>query len=161
MYTPFNELPGSTRVWIYQSNRELLPSEVEVLRNKTEQFVKEWTAHKNQLKASFEVLYNRFLILAVDEKEMEASGCSIDGSVRFVKEMEKFLNVNFFDRMNFAYKKDDKVLSSDRLEFERLVSMGEITDDTIVFNNMVSTISDMQQNWEVTFATSWHKQLVL
>ena len=45
---------------------------------------------------------NRFLILAVDESQASASGCSIDSSVKFVKAMESELGTDFFNRMNLV-----------------------------------------------------------
>ncbi len=153
-------LPPNARVWIYQSNRELTAFETETLKDSAKEFVKGWTAHNNPLKGFADVLYNRFLVLMVDEEQALASGCSIDKSVKFVKEAEANFEITLLDRMNLAYKKGEKVLSLPRAEFEKSMLNGEINDDTIVFNNMITTKAEFDTLWEVPLARSWHKNLV-
>jgi hypothetical protein len=38
--------------------------------------------------------------------------------------------------------------------------MGLITDETVVFNNLVDTKEAFEKNWEISLGESWHKQLV-
>ncbi len=158
MNTIQNIAPDS-RVWVYQSNRELSSSETETLKKKATEFVAGWTAHNNQLKAEAKIYYNRFLVLIVDEEQAAASGCSIDTSVKFIKEAEVEFKITLLDRMNLAYKKGDKVLSAPKAEFEQLMLKGEINDDTIVFNNLVTTKAEFDTNWEIPLVKSWHKNL--
>ena len=80
-----NKLSDSARVWIYQSNREFTDSESQEIREAASQFVQSWKAHEVQLLAAAEVLYNRFIVLSVDENIAGASGCSIDKSVKFIR----------------------------------------------------------------------------
>jgi hypothetical protein len=153
-------MPSHARVWIYQSNRPFTESEAEIIKRRSASFADSWTAHKKELKASAELIYNRFLILAVDEKEAAASGCSIDSSVHFVKSLEAGLNVSFFDRLSFAFKKNDHVEALSKDEFEKAISEGIITQDTIVFNNLVQTKKELDERWEIPLKDSWHKQLM-
>ena len=146
-------------MWVYQSDRKLSEQETREIEAKLDAFVKEWTAHTIQLAAGAEVRYNRFLILIVDESKTGASGCSIDASVRFIKGLEQEYNINLFDRFNLAYKEGAEVLSAPRNAFEQLVRDGKITSDTIVFNNVVQTVGELNTKWEVPFKDSWHKQL--
>src|SRR5476649_1492029 len=101
----------NSRVWVYQSNRELSAAESSQIQQELNNFTTGWTAHNNQLKAKAEVRYNRFLILIVDESQAGASGCSIDKSVHFMKELEQQFNINLFDRFNLAYRDGDEILS--------------------------------------------------
>src|ERR1700759_2190076 len=94
----------NSRVWIYQSDKELTDSEVALLQSQLDNFTTGWTAHNNQLKAKAEIRYNRFIILVVDESQAGASGCSIDKSVRFMKDIEQEFGINLFDRFNLAYR---------------------------------------------------------
>ena len=149
----------NSRVWIYQSNRPLNNVEVEVLAPILENFTKTWTAHNNQLKATFEIKYNRFIVLIVDENQAGASGCSIDKSVHLMKEIEQKFNINLFDRFNIAWKNKEEVLSSSRNEFEQLIKDNQINTNTIVFNNLVENYSQYRQNWETPFKDSWHAKL--
>ena len=148
-----------SRVWIYQSNRILNSDELEKISNKLSAFTKSWTAHNQQLEATFEIKYNRFLILIVDETQAGASGCSIDKSVHLMKELEQQFQIDLFNRFNIAYKIGDEVQSVSREEFEELITKGGITSDTIVFNNLVPDYGQYLEEWEVPFKDSWHAKV--
>jgi len=148
-----------SRVWIYQSDRELYDEQVKELQEILNNFTAEWTAHNHQLKAKAEIRYNRFLILVVDESQAGASGCSIDKSVNFMKKIEQQFGIHLFDRFNLAYREGEKVLSTPRHNFEELLKSGKINTDTIVFNNLVQDLQQLETEWEVPFKNSWHAQL--
>lgn len=150
------EFSDQSRVWIYQSNRPFKAEEQHKIEKDLKAFTAGWDAHGAPLKAKGELRYGRFLILLVDEVQATASGCSIDRSVGFIRDIEKDYGVNMFDRFNMAYKKDNEVYSCTREEFEALLQAGEINEDTIVFNNMVQTKAELDAKWEVPFRDSWH-----
>jgi len=149
----------NSRVWVYQANRKLTDTEVQDIQVRLNDFATGWTAHNNQLKARAEVRYNRFLILIVDETQAGASGCSIDKSVNFVKQIEKEFNITLLDRFNLAYREGNEVLSAPRHDFEEMLKQGAINTNTVVFNNMVQNLNELQTKWEVPFKDSWHAQL--
>ncbi len=149
----------NSRVWIYQSDKELTADQAIKLQQQVEAFTQTWTAHNNQLKATAVVQYNRFIILVVDENQAGASGCSIDKSVRFMKEIENEYRINLFDRFNLAYRDGEQIVSVPRNQFENLIKAGTITEDTIVFNNLVQTLAELKDKWEVPLKNSWHVQL--
>ncbi len=149
----------NSRVWIYQADRQLSDEETQQIQQHLNAFSAQWTAHNNQLKAAGEVRYKRFLILIVDESQAGASGCSIDKSVHFMKQIEQAFGINLFDRFNLAYRQSNEVLSLPRNAFEAKLASGEINSDTIVFNNLVPTFKELQTKWEVPFKDSWHMQL--
>lgn len=160
MFSPFNSLPAHSRVWVYQSEREFTSNEQLSISEKIKTFLENWTAHDKALKAGFEIRYNRFIILSIDEKQAAATGCSIDKSVHFIQKLEQELNISLMNRMLFAYKEGDKVKVSNRSEFEERIEKGLINSETIVFNNLVQSIADMETNWEVPLKSSWHKALL-
>ncbi|MDB5156875.1 MAG: transporter ATPase [Mucilaginibacter sp.] len=149
----------NSRVWIYQSDKKLADDIVQQIQQRLNSFTAEWTAHNNQLKARGEIRYNRFLILIVDETQAGASGCSIDKSVNFMKRLEQEFNINLFDRFNMAYRDAGEVLSLPRHGFEELLKQGSINTNTIVYNNLVQNLSELETKWEVPFKDSWHIQL--
>jgi len=148
-----------SRVWVYQANRKLTDTETAHIQQEADSFVTGWTAHNNQLKAKAEIRYNRFIILIVDEGQAGASGCSIDKSVHFIKHLEQQFNNSLLDRFNIAYREGSEVLSAPRPIFENLVKQGAINTESIVFNNMVQNLNELQTKWEVPFKDSWHIQL--
>jgi len=149
----------NSRVWVYQADRELTNDEIIQAQILLDNFTAGWTAHNNQLKAKFEIRYNRFLILIVDENQAGASGCSIDKSVHFMQQLEAKFRINLFDRFNLAYREGSEVLSAPRNAFEDKIKTGAINADTIVFNNLVQNLTELNSKWEVPFKNSWHIQL--
>ena len=145
-----------SRVWVYQSNREFSASEVTAIQEKLDAFTAQWLAHGQQLKAKAEIFYNYFIVITVDETASNVTGCSIDASVRVLKEIEQEYQVDLFNRFNLAYLMDGKVITLNKEDFETLVSIKKITPDTIVFNNMVQTLDEFKHKWEVPFSQSWH-----
>lgn len=155
----FTQLPTASRVWIYQSNRPFTADEVALVQRDIAAFVSGWTAHKLKVSAGGELLYNRFVVLAADEREVGVSGCSIDSSVHFIKELAARFGVDFFDRFNVAYRLGDEVRSANRNGFEALLANGQITPDTIVYNNLIETLADLRTKWQVPFKDSWHSRV--
>lgn len=156
-----SRLPDHTRVWIYQSNRELSSTEVEQIENSAKDFLTEWNAHGAKMSAQLVVLYNRFVVLAADETAVQASGCSIDSSVRFLKTLEQNLNIDLFDRLNLAFRDASGNIATKTVsEFQEAIDRGEITPATIVFNNLVNTLGDLRKSWEVPASGSWHVRML-
>jgi hypothetical protein len=153
------EMSSQSRVWVYQSDRKLTADEKVQIQMHLDNFTRSWTAHNNQLKAKAEIRYDRFLILIVDESQAGASGCSIDKSVNFMKQLEQHFGISLFDRFNLAYRNGEEVVSVPRQQFEELLKGGQINTDTIVFNNLVQNVAELQTKWEVPFKDSWHIQL--
>ncbi len=148
-----------SRVWIYQSDRKLTDLEVQQIQPELDKFTTNWTAHNNQLKAKGEVRYNRFFILIVDESQAGASGCSIDKSVHFMQQVQQHLGINLFDRFNLAYREGEEVLSLPRHHFEAKLKEGSINKETVVYNNLVQNLTELETKWEVPLKDSWHIQL--
>jgi len=161
MFVKFENLPSHSRVWIYQSNRKFTTKEVEFITEKAILFTNQWTKHGSDLQGSFVIKYNQFLILAVDEGFNNVSGCSIDSSVRFVKELEKFMGVDMMNKMNISFKDDDHINIVTMSDFKEFIKSNKITSETIVFNNMISTKEELETQWEVSLNNSWHKRFLV
>lgn len=160
MYSPFSSMPAHSRVWVYQADRLLTNPEVELITENLKTFLENWTAHDQALLASYEIRYNRFIILMIDEKQAAASGCSIDKSVHFIRKLEQELKLSFMNRMLFTFRRGADVEVLTRDIFEKKIATGEITADTIVFNNLIQSKADLETNWEVPLKESWHKALL-
>jgi hypothetical protein len=148
-----------SKVWIYQSNRQFTATEAEEIRQKLDAFTAQWTAHGHQLAAKAEIPYHFFIVLIVDQANASATGCSIDSSVRLIKEIESTYGVDLFDRFNMAYKIGYEVHVVTKEDFETLISIKKITSETIVFNNLVQTLEEYERKWEVPLAASWHSSI--
>jgi class 3 adenylate cyclase len=161
IFERFDVMPDNARVWIYQSTRAFSEKEVVVLQSQLRGFTQEWAAHSKQLFAAADVLYNRFIVLAVNEAVAAASGCSIDASVYFIKSIENQYNTQLFERMIFAYfDREDKVKTASAEQFKQLFTEGGITADTLVFDNLTNNIGDLKVKWIKPLNESWHKRFI-
>lgn len=157
MFIPFEKLPDYARVWVYQADKALNNAEQNHIQQVLEEQVNQWAAHSVPLVGSVQVLLNRFIIVAVDEVQNQASGCSIDASTRWLKELGATMNLNFFDR-SVAYVDGDEIKTVEMLKIKSLVAEGIIQADTIIFNNLVPNIGEFKANWQVAASTSWMKR---
>ena len=161
MLVSFESLEDSSRVWIYQSNREFSESEVVEINDKAEEFIEDWLGHGDQIKASYQIKYNQFIMIAADQNYNEVSGCSIDSSVNFIKELEKEFNLDLTNKLNVSFKDNNNINIVSLSDFQKYAKQHKITSKTVVFNNMISTKADLTENWEVTAGKSWHKRYLV
>ncbi|MFY7741286.1 MAG: ABC transporter ATPase [Flavobacterium sp.] len=158
MYIPFENLPEESRIWIYQSNRKFSDDEVTEIENDLKAFVEDWSAHGTSLEASYIIQYNRFIILAVNQEVQQATGCSIDKSVEFIQALEQKYKVDLLDKMNVTYRQGEYITHKSLLDFKRMAKEKAVSSNTIVFNNLVNTIEEWKESWEVPAAESWHSR---
>ena len=145
------------KIWIYQADRFFTQPELQLAQAKLAEFVKGWTAHGSQLAGTAEIKHNLFVILVVDEELAQVTGCSIDKSVRVLKELEEELNIGLFNRMLISYRdQEGNIQLVSRDVFEALCKEGEVTENTIVFNNLLQSANELSSKWEVPFKDSWH-----
>lgn len=150
-----------SRIWIYQSNRVFNEAEVAHIQQKLNEFTSQWLAHGHKLAALGEVRFNQFIILSVDEMQAGATGCSIDKSVKLIQEIEQKLSLNLFDRFRIAYRDGEDIISCNRQEFEELIKAGKVNEQTLVFNNLISTRKELETNWQVPLKSSWHSKVFM
>lgn len=158
MYVPFDTLPKYSRIWIYQSNRKLSDEEVEEISTQTKSFLTDWAAHGQGLEASFLIKYNRFIIIAVNQDLQAATGCSIDASVKFIQELEQQYKIDLLDKMNVTYKQGEFIAHKPLIDFKKMAKQKAVSPSTIVFNNLVNTIEEWEDFWEVPASESWHNR---
>ncbi|MDO6605724.1 ABC transporter ATPase [Arenibacter palladensis] len=156
MLVEFNTLPDESRVWIFQANRSFSEEELQQLRQELDAFIADWTAHGSDLRAGYEIRYNRFIILALDQTLNAATGCSIDASVRFIQQLEQKYKVELLDKMNVSYKQGDFVAYKSLVDFKKMAKQKAVSKNTIVFNNLVTNKHEYQNHWEVPAEESWH-----
>ena len=150
-------MPNYARVWVYQANKNLTDSEVQIIQQILENQIDNWAAHGADLAGSVQVLHNRFVVVSVDEKQNQASGCSIDASTRWLKDLGAELNIDFFDR-SVAFLQNDELQTVEINKIKSLVTDDILTSNTLIFNNLVSNIKEFKDNWNVKASDSWMKR---
>ncbi|MFY8037681.1 MAG: hypothetical protein ACOVMQ_10970 [Cyclobacteriaceae bacterium] len=154
MYFAFENLPPHARIWVYQADRTLNEAEAALVHSDIRAFCDGWEAHGQPLKTSYLLVSNQFLILAVDEGVHHASGCSIDGSVRVLKNLQA-QGIHFLDASKIAFLLEDRVVLYSRLELKALFAAGVLTGQTITFNNLVATKHELDTHWKIPVEKSW------
>jgi len=158
MYIPFDNLPEDSKIWIYQSNRKFSDEEFKEIEIDLKSFIENWSSHGTSLASSYQLKYNRFIILAVNQEVQAATGCSIDSSVAFIQGLEQKYNVDLLDKMNVTFKNGEFIAHKSLLEFKKMAKEKAVTENTIVFNNLVNTIQEFNESWEVPALDSWHSR---
>ncbi|MDU0372233.1 hypothetical protein ACFPAF_17655 [Hymenobacter endophyticus] len=155
MYVPFHQLPASARLWIYQANRPFTPTEQQALQPVLQQFATDWTSHGRALAASAVILHHQFLVIGLDEAVADASGCSIDASVRFVQGLEQQLEIQLLEKSQMAFLVSGEVQLLSRQQLKQAISNGTVAADTPYFDNTVATQAQLQTKWPAPAVTTW------
>jgi len=158
MYTPFNYLPDSSRIWIYTANRALTLSEQDLVQQKLLSFVEEWQSHDIDVKASFLIKEDRFIIIGSDESGHNISGCGIDKSVRQLQELENALNIKLLDKSFVYFELDNEIAGIPLPEIKRQVSIGKIVASTPFYNTVVAEKGQLKAHFKILTRDGWVKK---
>jgi len=141
IYKLFDGFSDESRVWLYTANRAITPTEAHFVQENLEHFASSWKAHSTPLKAKACLLDEYTIAFVVDQTTAHASGCSVDSSVRFVKELGKELNIDFFNRLNVVVEdaNGNRTLHAYR-------KLKELTQSTY-YNPLVDTLKALKTNW--------------
>jgi hypothetical protein len=151
----FESMPPDAKAWIYASNRKLTSEEIAMVIARADTFVTNWTAHQQQLKASFDLLHDTFFVVMVDEHANEVSGCGIDKSIHFMKELEKELNINVFNRLQVEMIIEDVLVVTTKTEAQNLFNLKSVHEATSFFNKNITTKAEFDDAFVIPFNKSW------
>ena len=101
-----------------------------------------------------------FLVVGVDERAADASGCSIDGLFGVLQKIEEGIGTSMVGGGMIYFRAGDMVLACTRPQFEAMAAMGEIDADVPVFDTTVTTVGDYRTRFERKARESWHAQLL-
>lgn len=141
----FLNFQPSSKVWIYTASKDFNSDEIPYIDTQIGLFCSLWTAHDVKLKAGGALLFNRLLVLVVDESQTGASGCSIDKSVNFVKQLGAELNCDFLIRNLVGIQLYGKYQWVDFKEIPRLLENQEINSDTLVIDQQIKTLAELEK----------------
>jgi len=160
MIVQFSELNENSRIWIYPSNRPFTQDEAPLLQKLIADFLSKWTAHNKELEAGYEITYDRFIVIGLNQEAVSASGCSIDSSVRFIQQLELQFDLELLDKMNVTFKQGNFFVHKTLKDFREMAKKNAISKNTIVFNNLVDTKQAYKDFWEVPASESWHNRFI-
>ncbi|MHA7131806.1 hypothetical protein [Algoriphagus namhaensis] len=155
MYLEFNQMPETSRVWVYQANRKLTPVEIKRIHSTLQDFCENWNTHGTLMPTSFEIFHDQIIVLSVDESKLGASGCSIDSSLRTLAELESALDINLRDQGKVSVKATEeqiKVLPA--LGIKTALQKENIATDHLVINPLIQSKKDLDNLW-IPISDSW------
>ncbi len=154
----FKDFPSNSRVWIYQASKEFPSNAVNELQPVFDAFAKQWTAHNKQLKAEIRLLHNYFIVIMVDEDFEQPSGCGIDASVHFIKDIGKQYGIELLDRLRVSYIYDGVIQNVPVNEFVNRFHAKEFNAETLVMNTLVRNKEELFNNFMIPASESWLKR---
>ena len=98
----------------------------------------------NQNQFSYEILF-------VDDG-------SKDKSWAVIQSLEQKYSVDLLDKMNVTFKLGEHIAHKPLIDFKKMVKDKAVTENTIVFNNLVNNVEEYNESWEVAAIDSWHSR---
>lgn len=152
----FPKYPGSSRVWIFQANKNIESSEATRIMDHIQHFLSNWKSHGKAMNASFQIVNHYFLIIALNTLEgNEASGCGIDALVQEVKIVGNHAGIDFFNNANIAFQTESGVKIVPLSEVKKDIETGKITPEQKVFVNSITTLDELNSKWLIPSKDSW------
>ena len=155
---PFDRLPDDARLWVFAAAHPLDDARRQALLEHADAFLRRWAAHGTPVVGGRELLHGRFLLVGADERATGVSGCSIDTLFRTLGELEARMGVPLRDGSLVFYRdQQGEVQAEPRAAFRQRAAAGGVTEDTVVFDNTVTTVGQLRAGgWEKPLRDSWH-----
>ena len=138
MLVDFNTTADQSRIWLYAAEQELTNEQEDHILKSISAHLQNWEAHKVPLIAGVTILENRFIVVALDENENGASGCSIDTLQKLIQNLEKELSVSLLNRLNVFCKIEDEILCIPSFKLSAVANK-----DTLFYDLTILTKSDL------------------
>ena len=124
------------------------------LKGIMDEFVGGWKAHGARLAASYRLIAEQFLIIAVDESAQQATGCSIDKSVHLLQEFGSKENLDFFNRMLVHVMENGTFTSYSTSELKAAIAEGVVGPNTQIMNTTATTLAESGMG-TIDLSNSW------
>lgn len=161
---PLDELPDSARLWIFGADRRPDPPATARILDRTRTFLEDWTAHASELAAALDWRRHRFLLVAVDESRVPASGCSIDDLMRHLSGLERETGLDLTDSSAVWFRdprRDGRIRCVARSKFRELAGQGTVGPETTVYDLTVDRLGALREGrWELPARDGWHASLL-
>ena len=159
-------LSDGARVWIHTASRVMTSEEGALIQNHLGAFTSTWAAHGKPLKAQAAILASQIVILALDESDQAATGCSIDDSVTALKGIcdlaPTLQDLDLFDRAQVLYATDLEASEWHRAKLHAFWAMrksGNLNDEVLIVDSTVATLGELRSSFVKPLADSWHARM--
>lgn len=160
MFVDYSKISNEAKVWIYPSSRKFYATEIDEIEQKIKTFVENWKRDDENFKASYQFLYNRFIVFIADTENSTLTNTDIDTSVSFILELQETYKVELLDKMNVCFKQGEFVQYKELKDFKKLVKKRAVTGKTIIFDNLITNNNDFKNFWEIPIEESWYNRFL-
>lgn len=160
MFVEYSTISDTAKVWVYPSSRKFYPNEIEEVTQKIQSFIQNWKAGDEDFTASFQFLYDRFIVLIADDEKSALQNGDIDASVAFILKLQEEYNVQLLDKMNVCFKQGKYVQYKELKDFKKLLKNKAVNGKTIIFDNLVVNNYDFKNFWEIPIEDSWYNRFL-
>ncbi len=160
MFVDYKSIADDAKVWIYPSSRKFYKNEIEAVETAIKSFVEHWNNEDKNFKASYQFLYNRFIVLVADDEKSPLTNTAIDASVSFILQLQETYNVQLLDKMNVCFKQGEFVQYKELKDFKKLLKNKALTGKTIIFDNLITNNHDFKNFWETPIEDSWYSRFL-
>ncbi|MBK9108080.1 MAG: hypothetical protein IPM92_06750 [Saprospiraceae bacterium] len=158
--TDLLSFPDHARVWIYGADKIIDANHIAGLHDEIFNFTKSWSSHQLAVKATGGLLHGFFIVFVVDETGNKPGGCSIDGSVQFIRKLGERENVDFLNRQIVYYLDEDKVKCMPLSQLKAAFSNQDVTMDTLFFDTLVQDKINFLKAWLKPLKDSWQNKFL-
>ena len=153
-----HQMNPKSRMWFYGLPAPLSDAQSGELVELMDEFISQWKAHGAQLAAAYRWIGKQFLIIAVDEGQQQATGCSIDKSVHLLQEFGAKHGVDFFNRMLIHAQTSEGFTSYTTATLKTAIAEGIIDENTPVLHTTAQTLEEsgsgtlpLKESWAARF----------
>ena len=155
MLIEYKKISSESKVVLYPSSRKFYDNEVEEIRLSIENFISD----ELEFSIAFKIEYQRFLLFFISD-DVVITIEFMDKIANFIQQIEKKYQVILLDKVNVSFKQGDFVQYQEMKKFRKLVKSKSISKKTIVFNNLIQTKGEFENEWEVPLQESWLSHLI-
>jgi len=156
MFVDFKNISDNSRLWIYGSAK-VLTSDIQFsISKKITSFLNSWAHHGKSLTCSFTILYDRFIVIALDEDINQTGGCSMDGLQKLILKIDDDFSLDLYNRLNVFINTENKITC---INSNMLNANNDITEDSLFFDLNISKKKELS-NWLIPIKKGWCKRFL-
>jgi hypothetical protein len=156
MWISWDQLPPTSRIWIYPSTTNLESVREEMSNRYIRPFCESWKVHGQPLNSSFRWIDGYFLVLGVDETHQPASGCSIDSSVALIRTLQEEYKVDLMNRLYVhVWHNSQKLEVLAPADVPHAISENRLSSDSLVYQTALTQKSQLEHELLQPAGSTW------
>jgi hypothetical protein len=141
--------------WFYSFEKPFSESIEKELSSAFTQFLQNWKSHGKDIYGSIRIAHRQFVIIQTDDNKERPSGCSIDSMKSATERILQGAGLDWTDAGRIFFRTSSgEIGSTDFRELDKLIQIGTLHADTIVFDHSLGQTDDLSR-WEIPLKESW------